>query len=134
MSQATQINYLCQHCGNKDQISAPSGSIARAAWSQRRQSALAVRKLLTFINNTYVCSKLIAAGAWIAQPHEFVTQCKELFSFELLGSRVFTQPRPLPDIVAQASNEDCCGCMSIVVHKRLLDMRWTPRAKKTISI
>jgi hypothetical protein len=52
---------------------------------------LAVRKLLTFINNTYVCSKFV--GAWIAQPHAFVTQCKELFSFELLGSRVFTQPR-----------------------------------------
>jgi hypothetical protein len=42
--------------------------------------------------------------------------------------------RPPPDIVAQASNEDCCGCMSIVVHKRLLDMRWTPKPIKTVSV
>jgi hypothetical protein len=42
--------------------------------------------------------------------------------------------RPPPRRRRISFNEDCCGCMSIVVHKRLLDMRWTPKSVKTLSV
>jgi len=50
-----------------------------------------LQELGTLTTYTFVANSA-PPGAWIAQLREFVTQCKELFSFELLGSRVFTQP------------------------------------------